>query len=205
MAIATGAAGAAQIRKADFGDVPRIATTLSRAFFDDPVFRWAVPDDDRRWEVIPGVFSLFTGAFLRHDEIYLAGKGGGAALWAPPGQAPVDEKHADEFTLRLEQVVGADAERFFKVAGLIDEHHPHGSYYYLQFMGVEPECQRRGIGSALLDNVLGRCDREGARAYLNATSPQNKRLYERHGFRATAEFAPAGGPPLWAMWRDPKR
>jgi ribosomal protein S18 acetylase RimI-like enzyme len=201
MAITTLTADATQIRRASADDVPGIASTLSQAFFDDPVFRWAYPNDDRRREVLPGVFSLFAEAFQRHDEVYLAGQIGGTALWAPPGQAPVD----DELNQRLEQAAGADGERLFEVAGLIDEHHPHGSYYYLQLLGVEPESQGRGIGSALLDHMLERCDREGTRAYLDATSPDNKRLYERHGFRASGKFAPEGGPPLWSMWREPNR
>jgi hypothetical protein len=51
--------------------------------------------------------------------------------------------------------------------------------------------------------MLERCDREGVSAYLDAPSPDNKRLYERHGFRAGAEYAPEGGPPFWPMWREP--
>jgi hypothetical protein len=51
--------------------------------------------------------------------------------------------------------------------------------------------------------VLERCDREGVRAYLDATSERNRRLYERHGFEAEEAFAPPGGPPLWPMWRQP--
>jgi hypothetical protein len=43
----------------------------------------------------------------------------------------------------------------------------------------------------------------GARAYLDATSQRNRRLYERHGFQAEEPFAPPGGPPLWPMWRQP--
>jgi ribosomal protein S18 acetylase RimI-like enzyme len=193
----------AEIRKARARDAPRIASTLARAFFDDPVFRWAYPHDARRREVLPAIFSVFTEAFQRHDEIYLAGPAAGAALWAPPGQAPVDDEHADEFDQRLEQAAGADGERFFELAGLVDEHHPPGSYYYLQLLGVQPENQGRGIGSALLDDMIARCDRDGLRAYLDATSPDNKRLYERHGFRATGEFALDGGPSLWPMWREP--
>jgi GNAT superfamily N-acetyltransferase len=192
-----------EIRKASAHDAPRIASTLAGAFFADPVFRWAYPDDARRREVLPGVFSVFTDAFQLHDEIHLAGQIAGVALWAPPGQAPVDDEHADEFNQRLEQAAGADGERFFELAGLLDDHHPHGSYYYLQLLGVEPESQGRGIGSALLADMLERCDREGMRAYLDATSPANKWLYERHGFRATGELALDGGPPLWPMWREP--
>jgi GNAT superfamily N-acetyltransferase len=80
---------------------------------------------------------------------------------------------------------------------------PAGSYWYLQFMGVAPAWQGQGLGSALMAPVLARCDREGVRAYLDATSERNKRLYERHGFEAEEPFAPPGGPPLWPMWRQP--
>ena len=59
------------------------------------------------------------------------------------------------------------------------------------------------MGSALMAPVLARCDREGMRAYLDATSQRNRRLYEWHGFAAEEPFAPPGGPSLWPMWRQP--
>jgi hypothetical protein len=51
--------------------------------------------------------------------------------------------------------------------------------------------------------VLARCDRDGIPAYLEATSAQSRRLFERHGFVATGTITPNGGPTLTAMWRDP--
>lgn len=41
--------------------------------------------------------------------------------------------------------------------------------------------QGQGIGSALMAPMLER-DREGVRAYLDATSERHKPLHERHGF-----------------------
>jgi hypothetical protein len=53
--------------------------------------------------------------------------------------------------------------------------------------------------------ILDRADAEGMPAYLEATSPLNRRLYERHGFEVTQEFVLPKGPPMWAMWREPGR
>ena len=195
--------GAAPVRKATANDVPSIAQALARSFHDDPVFRWIYPDEARRREALPAFFSLFAEMLLGHDETYTVGQCIGAALWARPGRPVIPEGDAEEFGRRVAQLSRPDAERAFAVSKLIDEHHPPGSYYYLQFMGVEPERQGQGIGSALMAPVLERCDREGVRAYLDATSPRNKPLYERHGFRSVDEFAPEGGPPLWPMWREP--
>jgi ribosomal protein S18 acetylase RimI-like enzyme len=203
MATTTRIGDTTRVRKASADDGPRIAASLAPAFFDDPVFRWVCPDDERRDELLPEFFGLFTQAMTPHDEIYVAGEGRGAALWAPPGKAAVADEDADVFGRRLEEMSGVDAERMFAISKLLEEHHPPGSYYFLQFVGVEPDRQGHGIGSALLAHMLERCDREGARAYLDATSPDNKRLYERHGFRAGGEYSPKGGPPLWPMWREP--
>jgi GNAT superfamily N-acetyltransferase len=121
---------------------------------------------------------------------------------ASSGPNGVTDDGADA-TQAMTTVSGVDAERAFEVSMLIDEHHPRGSYYFLQFMGVEPDGHGRGIGSALLARVLERCDREGVPAYLDAASPHNKRLYERHGLRAGGEYSPEGGAPLWPRWRGP--
>ena len=191
------------VRRASGGEVPQVARALARAFSADPVFQWAVPAGDRREGMLAPFFSLFAETLLIYDEIYTDESLSAAALWTPPtGKSPPDEV-AEEFGGRMEKIAGVDAERMLEISKLIDEHHPEGSYYFLQFMGVEPEQQGRGIGSAVMRPILERCDREGARAYLDATSERNKRLYERHGFKAEGPYAPEGGPPLFPMWREP--
>jgi GNAT superfamily N-acetyltransferase len=192
-----------RVRKGIAEDAIEISRTLSHAFFDDPIMRWAIPDDARRRQVLPDLFELFAETFQGHDENYITEDGAGAALWVPPGKQPVGEDQAEEFARRMEELAGVDAERILEVSKIIDEHHPQGSFYFLQFMGVQPERQGHGIGSALMAPVLERCDLEGVPAYLDATSERNKKLYERHGFEASAEYAPLGCPPLYPMWRQP--
>ena len=192
------------VRKALPQDLPEIGGALSHAFFDDPLFGWAIPDDDRRQRFTLEFFTLYAKAFLRHDQTYTtAGDVVAAALWAPPGAVPISDQDAEELGQRIDELAGPDAPRFLELTKLFDAHHPHGSYWYLQFMGVAPGWQGQGIGSALIAPVLEWCDREGVRAYLDATSERNKRLYERHGFKAEDPFAAPGGPPLWPMWREP--
>jgi GNAT superfamily N-acetyltransferase len=84
----------------------------------------------------------------------------------------------------------------------MQEHHPVEPCFYLLAMGVEPERQGRGVGGRLLGTVTGRCDEASAPAYLEATSEDNRRLYERHGFATVAELRLPQGPSLWPMWRD---
>jgi ribosomal protein S18 acetylase RimI-like enzyme len=150
------------VRKATPDDLPQLSAALSKAFLDDPLMAWAIPDQDRRQRLLPEFFALFTRAFLRHHQTYTtAGDVVAAALWAPPGAVPVSGQDAQELGERIVELAGPDAPRFLGVNKLFDDHHPHGSYWYLQFLGVAPAWQGRGVGSALMAPVLARCDREG--------------------------------------------
>jgi GNAT superfamily N-acetyltransferase len=190
------------IRRAEASDGTEVSAILADAFFDDPVITWAFPDDDRRRQVLPGLFSIFVDDFLPADEVRVAEGRLGAALWMPPLAEEADED-PEEMVRRIERVAGPDAERFLELMSLMDQHHPHDPCYYLLAIGVPPAWQGKGVGSALMDPVLDQCDRDGVAAFLEATSERSKKLYERHGFEATGEFAPAGAPPLWPMWRTP--
>jgi GNAT superfamily N-acetyltransferase len=190
-----------RVEAARHDDAPRLAHTLARAFEDDPVFRWFSPDDGRRRAMLPGFFAVFAEAFLRHGEVYKGDAGAGAALWAGPGVHPIgaDASYGE----RLAAIAGADANRLFEVVEQLEAQTPSEPHHHLQFLGVVPERQGTGLGGALMAPVLERCDREGAAAYLEATSDRNRALYERHGFRAHGAIRIPGGPALHRMWRDP--
>ena len=91
-----------------------------------------------------------------------------------------------------------------RVEGATVEHHPVEPHWYLGFLGVQPAVQGSGLGSALLRATLIGVDEAHHAAYLEATSPQNRRLDERHGFEVVRELPLPGGPSLFAMWRSPR-
>lgn len=190
-----------EIARATPIDAPALGAMLARAFHDDPVFGWVVRDSDARRERLPLLFAAFAEAYLSHHETYVAGDDVGAALWAPPGSEPIPADRAGEFKKGLADALNnEDLDRGLRIQELLEAHHPEQPCFYLQFMGVVPEHQGRGLGSQLLTTVLKRCDAATTPAYLEATSPDNRRLYERHGFETLDEIAVPGGPP---MWREP--
>lgn len=189
--------------RASSADLSTLSHALARAFQDDPVLTWIVPDAEHRRERLPAVFETFAEIYLSHDETHLAGEGAGAALWAPPGVEPIPEPQLPWFGERQTEILGADAGRALELGELFEQHHPQRPCWYLQFMGVIPEHQGHGLGSSLLASVLERGDADGTPCYLEATSPQNRRLYQRHGFETTGEIRLPGGPKVWPMWRAP--
>jgi GNAT superfamily N-acetyltransferase len=199
----------ADIRRAVPADAAAVASALAVAFTDDPVFCWMWPDEDVRPVATRTFFDIVVDILAPHDDAWITAAGvrgarvSGAALWVPAGQAPMSDRRAEAFADELAELCAPHGDRVLELIGLMDGHHPRQPHEYLWFLGVVPAARGRGLGSALITPVLERADEAGHPAYLEATSPRNRALYERHGFRAGAPFAVAGGPPLWPMWRDP--
>jgi ribosomal protein S18 acetylase RimI-like enzyme len=94
--------------------------------------------------------------------------------------------------------------RMAALTDLMEANHPHDPHLYLWFAGVHVSRQGQGLGGRLLTSRLARADEEVVPAYLEATSPRNRALYERHGFEVVGELSVDGSPTMWQMWRDPR-
>ncbi|GIL53619.1 hypothetical protein Vafri_9231 [Volvox africanus] len=85
----------------------------------------------------------------------------------------------------------------------------HGSFEYVAFLVTRPEYWGRGLGSHLLRFFTDKADAAGRWCYLEATNPDNVRLYERHGFQVletkiwTLESLPGQRAMLILMARPP--
>lgn len=187
-------------------DLAPVAHSLARAFEHDPHFVWIVRDDSRRLGRLERAFTAYIARlWLPHHESYTHEELIGAALWMPPGTWHVGlltQLRLGPATIRA---LRGDAPRLVKALNFIERKHPRQpEHWYLPMIGVSTAWQGRGYGAALLKPMLERCDREGTAAYLEASTPRNRALYERHGFEVIEECRYAkDGPPLWMMWRSP--
>ncbi|MDP9285400.1 MAG: GNAT family N-acetyltransferase, partial [Actinomycetota bacterium] len=79
-----------------------------------------------------------------------------------------------------------------------------GPHWYLAGIGVDPDAQREGIGSALLAPGVEAASRDGLTTVLLTNNETNLRFYEGHGFAVVLEEdTPRGGPRAWAMVKTP--
>jgi GNAT superfamily N-acetyltransferase len=184
----------------------RAVRALARAFLDDPVLSWFFRDDYRRAARLEAVFAFMgSQVWFGHGLSYTTGGVVGAAIWVPPELWRVSLLDQLRMTPGFVSSVGWRAlPRALRGFNLMESKHPHDRHYYLPIVGVEPSWQGMGLGTALLQPVLERCDREGAAAYLEATSPRNRSCYERAGFEVIDEFSFPRGPQMWPMRREPR-
>jgi ribosomal protein S18 acetylase RimI-like enzyme len=178
--------------------------TRSAAFHHDPVFEWIYQDASHRRAAVPHFFSVVLEQFASRREVRTTVDVDGVALWLPPGEDLLPEATAEPVVTELVEGAGQAAERLAEAMGILDANHPREPHWYLGFLGVQPAVQGLGLGSALMQATLVGVDAAGEPAYLEATSADNRRLYERHGFEVVRELPLPGGPSFYAMWREPQ-
>jgi ribosomal protein S18 acetylase RimI-like enzyme len=191
------------VRRARAEDRDAVVRALVRGFDKDPVANYLLRQDAGRARALHSFFDIaFRRLTLPVDESWLSSGGEGAALWTPPGKWKTLRAWPNLFGLA--RTVGfAHVPHALAAVRRVGREHPPEPHWYLFAIGVQPESQGRGIGSALLRAVLAQCDERREPAYLEASTEDNARLYARHGFRLLKELPIApDGPAVRLMWRD---
>jgi ribosomal protein S18 acetylase RimI-like enzyme len=85
----------------------------------------------------------------------------------------------------------------------LDALHPIEPLGYLGSLGVDPDFQRRGVGTALLDRWLAELDRDTVGAYLETDGRQTVGFYQHRGFEVAGE-TDVLGVRIWRMRRPPR-
>jgi GNAT superfamily N-acetyltransferase len=188
-----------------------VAGILARAFHSDPPMVYAVPDAAERARILPSMMKTFvTYALMFGDPFTTAGKPEAVALWLPLDEFDTPERDRQAGIDRIPEILGAgNFARLMHVANIAERFHKtaaRGPHLYLQFLGVEPQHQGSGLGSALLRPMLARADAHGMRCYLETFQPKNVPLYKKHGFEiAVEEVEPNSGIRGWAFLREPRK
>ncbi|MGH3380892.1 MAG: GNAT family N-acetyltransferase [Actinoallomurus sp.] len=193
------------VRDVTAPDADPLAEVLGRAFADDPLWQWMFP---RRPERMAAMFAmLLHHAHLPNGVSELAEQDGrvlAGAMWDPPGRWRISVAAQLRQLPGMLRVLGTRTFVVMRALGEIEQAHPIEPHWYLAVLGTEPRAQGRGLGSALLQSRLTRCDDLRFPAYLESSKESNIAYYERFGFRVTGEISVPGGPSVWAMWRNPQ-
>jgi GNAT superfamily N-acetyltransferase len=191
---------------------PAVIATLGRAFYDDPLFGYFVPDLVQQTKGLLGFMSGAVKDARPFGDVWVAhadGKVAAAAVWLPPSAYPRSVQREVMTNLRAVPAFTRARGRIgdsLKLLAAVDKAHkdvgtPH---YYLAVLGSDPLFQRVGAGSAVLAPVLDRCDEEGLPAYLETQKEDNIAYYARHRFELVRRLDLPPCPPVWTLLRPPK-
>jgi GNAT superfamily N-acetyltransferase len=189
-------------------DIEDAAAIVGTAFSPLEASQWLIPEDERRRDVLTGVFRIIVGHALSYGQVDLLTPSTGdhdhpeqpkvgAAVWLHRDR-PLPP--SPDYAGRLRRAAGPDTGRFELLDELFEAHEPPEPHHHLALLAVLPEHQGRGIGTALLRRQL---DSIRLPAYLEASSLDSSRLYAAHGFKPRGEpFALPNGALFYPMWRE---
>ena len=182
-------------------------TTLTRAFDDEPMFTWIFPDPQHRAYSLNVLNRVPLTYGLRFGRVTQSHGAKATALWLRPGGKATAGRMMRCGLLGVPFRVGFRAFGKFAVAneimGKLHTQHVPEPHWHLMIVGVDPEFQGKGAGSALVKEGLERADHDNVPCYLETSHERNLAFYERLGFTVVATTTLGrGGPKAWGMRRD---
>jgi ribosomal protein S18 acetylase RimI-like enzyme len=194
------------VRRAADADLEALSQTLALAFADYPWTNWTVAADDHTAR-LRALYRLYAQADgLPFGEIWVTDGCESVAIWMPPGHRGPSDDALERLSSAISRLFGDRLEAAHDAEAVIRALRPEEPHWYLASMGTRPEHQGRGLGSAVLEPVLARCDADRMPAYCDTSTERNVRFYGRHGFAIVAETdVPDDGPHVWLLGRRPRQ
>ena len=201
-----------ETRRATDADAEAISIVLAAAFAEDPGTIVIEPDRVRRSRFTRPFFRAFVLASLADgaDVVVPAEAVTGVAIWFGPGRyGPSDEAMAAHGLGHALEVLGpAGTDRLVAMIGELEAQHasrmgarPH---LRLDFFGVAPEVQGRGIGRVLADVGHRRADALELPCCLETFTMSNVRFYEHRGYELVGQYTVGHGVPVYFLERSPQ-
>lgn len=201
-----------------------VARLNGRVFDDDPVITYMLLDmsKEERLAYLPTYWSILVKSALLNDAVITeADNWKAASVVIPPG------KHVDNawtlfyagFMCVLWKMGLSGFKRLWsEFSGMTDNAKKIGlrgqkRYYYIFSIGTEVEHRGRGLAKAIMREHMRKAQLENVPIWLEATTPNSRKLYSSMGFEEIEEvilgkgkvdksshLQPGGpGVPLWAM------
>jgi ribosomal protein S18 acetylase RimI-like enzyme len=160
-----------------------VVDILSESFESNKSVNYVVKQDAERKQRIRGLMGYSFDVCNAFGEVWLSDDTKAAALVLFPEKKKTttasiwwDIKLAASVigVSRVGQVLGRESK--------IKAFHPKQPFAYLWFVGVSPQYQNKGIGSALLVELIQRYTQQARPIYLETSVDRNLPWYKKHGF-----------------------
>lgn len=171
------------MRKATSSDKSIILDILTRSFSDNKSVNYVVKQDQNRVDRITRLMDYSFNVCNEFGEVWISDDQQACALILFP-----DKKRSSFRTLLWDlklasSVIGLNRiSAVLKREAMIKSNHPKEPIAYLWFIGVNPELQRKGLGSAFIQEVIKECEGKKRPIYLETSMESNLPFYRKFGF-----------------------
>jgi ribosomal protein S18 acetylase RimI-like enzyme len=188
------------------------AEVVARAFHDDPLYVYIIPDSDERKGLLPHIFRFRIRYGLLYGEVHATSMNlEGVAVWVPSERVDITwwrglqaggfslyREVGRRVVLKLNEIQNYSLSIHRRRAGF--------RHWHLSPIAVDPCHQGKGHARSLMNAMLTRLDQERLPCFLETQSERNVSIYERYGFEVVERGTiPGSNIHHWAMLRIHKR
>lgn len=173
------------MRKASTKDKALILDIISKSFYDNKSVNYVIKQGDKsnNEKRIQALVEYAYNLCFNFGEIWIDSDNIGCIMFLNPNKKELSLSSVlwdAQLALnciglfRIGKVLGRESE--------IKKNYPKGDFFHLWFVGVLPEKQGNGIGTALVKNVIGKAENENLPVYLETSMVKNLKWYKDLGF-----------------------
>ena len=189
--------------------LPETARALGRAFIDDPPFKMILPDvaePVERARRLAMVFEVVLAIQRKAGQpvfgVMMDGKVVGAAVTEGAGHSSTAQTVISGLPGLPKLIAAVGTGGTVRAIRLMDElahNHPPEPHIYLNFLGVDPDCQGTHCGTAMLDHLKQLASERSSLCgvYLETATEANVAYYQARQYEVLSEINPLGV----RMWR----
>ena len=183
-------------------DKAKIVEILTKSFIDNQSVNYIVKQDKKRLRRIKYLMDYSFEICWNWGEVYMSDDKKGAALIVIPQNKRTNLQAIFlDIKLAIKTIGLKKINKVLSRESMIKKHHPKTPFFYLWFIGVEPNEQNKGIGSSLLSNIIMESKKKNYPIYIETSTLRNLPFYEKLKFNTykTLEF----GYTLYLLMREP--
>ena len=198
-----------RIRAIKDGEAPALASSISRAFFDDPMMLFIMPDANKRMKQSEWMFSKLLKYTRHYGHVYTDDKQTAGSIWLPPGNTTMSQigmLRAGLWQMPF-QVGLRGFLRFGRLDVVASKAHKkavQGDHWYLLGLGVDPDAQKTGLGTEAIEIGAEQAKAAGLPVYLETMTQSNVDYYTKRGFEVAEEVIVDDELRIWSMIKQPQ-
>ena len=171
------------MKNAEYSDKELVVDILANSFETNKSVNYIIKQDRKRKKRIRALMDYSFEICKEFGEVYLSDDKKACALVLFPDKKKTTLKSIElDLKLILSSVGLSNIKKTLERESLIKKHQPKDTMYYLWFIGVDPEYQNSGIGTALLNEVIIDSERQNRSIYLETSTTKNLPWYKKFGF-----------------------
>jgi len=193
-------------------DVKYLSKMFERVFFNWSLLAVLEPDEKIRRTRAHYFYKLSIKHLIKYGEVYAhSPEMEGVAMWVHTDYIEMSTWQMIKYgALKTIYKIGIKSMKKAEISMKFMENthkelikEPH---YHLTWLAVEPELQRTGIGTELMNVILNKFSKEKMKCFLDTQDKQNIDYYKRFGFKLITERKyPNVDVMYWGMLWEPEK